>query len=78
MICKNVTLTQVQIMILSYLSCLVLCDLVLGVLLAVLALAVCAACLGNVDLKRRCVSICAAVSFVIHMSAEIFKSRFCA
>lgn len=36
----------------SYLSGLVLCDLVLGVLLAVLALAVGASGLRNVDLRR--------------------------
>jgi hypothetical protein len=37
-----------------YLSGLVLCDLVLGVLLAVLALAVGASGLWNVDLTEKC------------------------
>jgi hypothetical protein len=37
----------------SYLSCLVLGDLVLGVLLAVLALAISASCLWNVDLLKK-------------------------
>jgi len=45
-----------SIEILPYLSCLVLGDLVLGVLLAVLALAVSAACLGDVDLVKPVVS----------------------
>jgi hypothetical protein len=45
-----------SIEVLPYFSCLVLGDLVLGVLLAVLALAVSAACLGDVDLVRANVS----------------------
>lgn len=39
----------------TYFSGLVLCDFVLGMLLACLALAISAASLGNVDLKSDCV-----------------------
>ena len=39
----------------TYFAGLVLCDFVLGMLLACLALAVSAASLGNVDLKSDCV-----------------------
>jgi hypothetical protein len=73
--CENVILA-LHILIVAYLASLVLGNLVLGVLLAVSALAVCAACLGNVDLWTVRISMHSCVCCSIPESAEVSLSVF--